>query len=89
MWTQVSKCVRIQQVGKATGITQLSMNLDHLSDLAPNEFFLSKILKAVYSAICFFFLILEIKYLGIIFFFVKYYDQLDTCISLCLASKVL
>lgn len=39
MWTQVSKCVKIQQVGKATGITQLSMNLDHLSDLAPNEYF--------------------------------------------------
>ena len=55
MWTQVSKCVKIQQVGKATGITQLSMNLDHLSDLTPNEFFLSKILKAVLQCNMFFF----------------------------------
>ena len=75
MWTQVSKCVKIQQVGKATGITQLSMNLDHLSDLAPNEYFSFGDFKGSFIVqYVFFFLILEIKYLGIYFFFVKYYD---------------
>lgn len=39
MWTKVSKYIEIQQIGKATGITQPSMKPDFLSDLAVNEYF--------------------------------------------------
>lgn len=39
MWTQVSKYIKIQQIGRANGITQLSIKPDRLFDLTANEYF--------------------------------------------------
>ena len=39
MWTEVRQYTKISQTDKATGITQLSVKPDHLSDLAFDEYF--------------------------------------------------